>query len=74
VTRKRRTQETRERLAQELKAKYYAGASVRGLAAEYECAYGTAHGLLTLAGTRFRPRGGGRPYAVSAEQQAGGRS
>ena len=72
MTRTRRTRETRVRLAQEMKGKYYAGASIRGLAAEYDCAFGTARNLLLLAGTRLRKRGGGVPRPITVEDRGAG--
>lgn len=68
----RRTREARLKLAQEMKGKYYAGASIRGVAAEYDCAFGTARNLLLLAGTRLRKRGGGIPRPIAEERQAAG--
>ena len=70
--RTRRTRETRVRLAQEMKTAYYAGASIRALAKEYDCAFGTARNLLLLAGTRLRRRGGGLPRPIPVEEQTAG--
>ncbi|MFJ5038013.1 helix-turn-helix domain-containing protein [Streptomyces parvulus] len=53
----------------ELKARYYAGSSIRGLADETGYAYGTVRNLLLLANTRLRKRGGGLPRRVEEKDQ-----
>jgi hypothetical protein len=51
----------RRKLANELRGKYEAGATVRALVEEYEersYSYGTIHRLLTEVDTPMRPSGG----------------
>lgn len=43
--------------AHDLQARYYAGDSIRGLAAATGRSYGYVHGLLAEVKTKFRPRG-----------------
>ena len=52
------TGDDRTRLAADLKAKYEAGASIRGLAEETGRSYGFVHRILTESGTALRGRGG----------------
>lgn len=51
----------REQLALDMKRDYDAGASLRGLAAEYERSYGTVRNLLLEVKTTLRSRGGAVP-------------
>ncbi|MEU9133277.1 helix-turn-helix domain-containing protein [Kitasatospora sp. NPDC048540] len=55
----------RERLAGELQTAYYGGASIRDLAEETGRSYGFVNRILRDAGTRLRPRGGGRVARTS---------
>nr|WP_184485415.1 helix-turn-helix domain-containing protein [Saccharopolyspora gloriosae] len=48
----------RVQLAQQLKASYENGATIRSLRAETQLSYGKVHRLLAEAGTTFRSRGG----------------
>jgi len=50
----------RQQLAQQLKVKYDAGASIRDLAVETGRSYGSIHRLLHEADVAFRGRGGSR--------------
>ena len=52
------TGDARLELADDLVAKYEAGASIRNLAAELGKSYGFVHALLTDGGVTFRRRGG----------------
>ncbi len=55
---KRVTGADREKLAQELAAKYRAGASIGELSKETSRSYGFVHQLLSDAGVELRGRGG----------------
>lgn len=59
--------QARETLAADLRSRYDRGASVRQLADESGCAYGTVHRLLKEAGVKFRPRGAS-PKAADAQR------
>lgn len=48
----------RLRVRQAMRADYEGGKTVREIAEQYERSYGTAHKLLTEAGTEMRGRGG----------------
>lgn len=52
------TGEARHALAQDMVARYQAGASIRELAASEARSYGFVHRLLTEAGVELRGRGG----------------
>lgn len=67
--RPRWSDEVRGQLALDMKKKYDAGQSIRSLAAEYECAYGTVRNYLLAVKTQLRARGGGAP-----RQRTGGQA
>lgn len=50
----------REAVGKQMQAKYYAGSSIRGIAASERLAYGTVRQLLLDVKTKLRPRGGRR--------------
>lgn len=68
----KRTNDARLQLARRMRAKYDAGTSIRGLAREYSCAYGTVRNNLLLAKTTLRKRGGGLRRPVVEDGQTGG--
>ncbi|UJV42920.1 helix-turn-helix domain-containing protein [Streptomyces sp. AMCC400023] len=68
----RRSSDSRLQLAQKMQGEYYAGMSIRGLAAEYEVAYGTVRNYLLLVRTQLRPRGGGLPRTAGQGWRTGG--
>lgn len=49
--------EERTRTAQEMRAHYEAGSSIRNLVNRYGWSYGTTRSLLLSAGTKLRKRG-----------------
>jgi transposase len=46
---------------------YYAGSSIRNLAARHRLSYGTVHALLLDVETQLRPRGGARRRPPKAD-------
>ncbi|MEV6738618.1 helix-turn-helix domain-containing protein [Streptomyces sp. NPDC051104] len=48
----------RERIALEMRDRYYRGSSIRNLRDHYGYSYGTVHNLLLSVGTTLRGRGG----------------
>lgn len=52
------TGEDRDKLSEELREKYLAGASIRALASETGRSYGFVHRLLVDGGVKLRSRGG----------------
>ncbi|MFM9590783.1 helix-turn-helix domain-containing protein [Streptomyces scabiei] len=73
--RQRWSDDIRHKLAQDMKKKYDAGQSIRSLAAEYECSYGTVRNYLLSMKTKLRKRGGGLPKRRTVEgTQTGGQA
>jgi len=59
-----------KKAAAEAKRLYKGGKSVRAVATEIGCSYGSARGLLTSAGVVMRKQGGVRKTAVKAPPKA----
>lgn len=67
--RPRKTGAERLAFAEQLKADYYAGSSIRNLADRTGYAYGTVRSLLLLVGTKLRKRGGGCPRPIAEQDR-----